>query len=105
VLGVDGQLPAGQVGHRDAVPHAVEEQLEALVHHALPQQPLGQAHLGQQVHGALLEQPGADPALDVVAGLPLEHDRVDATQVQQMGEHEAGRAGPDDRDLGPHLFH
>ena len=29
--------------------------------------------------------------------MPLEHDEVDAGSLQHVGDHEAGRAGADDR--------
>ena len=46
--------------------------------------------------------PGADALLDVLAAARLEHDRVDALELQQAGEHQARRAGADDADLRPH---
>jgi hypothetical protein len=48
----------------------------------------------------VLQNARADALLDVLASLPLENHRVDAAQVQKVREHEAGRAGADDRDLG-----
>jgi hypothetical protein len=100
VLPVDGDLPAGQVGQRDAVTLALEEQLEALVDHPLPQQPVGEADLPEEVDRAVLQNACTDALLDVLPSLPLEHHRVDAAQVQKVCEHQAGRAGADDRDLG-----
>ena len=56
----------------------------------------------EQVDGALLEHAGAHALLDVLARAQLEHDGVDPAQLEQPGEHEPRRSGPDDRDLGLH---
>ena len=57
----------------------------------------------QQVDGALLEHAGAHALLDVLAAAVLEHDRLDAAQVQQVREQQPGGAGADDADLRPLL--
>ena len=56
----------------------------------------------QQLGGARLEHPGADPRLDVLAAAVLEHDRVDAFEVEQVRERQPGRPGADDPDLRAH---
>ncbi len=57
----------------------------------------------EQVDGALLEHAGADAVLDVVAVARLEHDALDARDLEQAREREPGRAGADDPDLGSQL--
>jgi hypothetical protein len=64
--------------------------------------PLANAYLDEQIDSPLLEHAGADAPLDVLAAPRLEHDRVDPQQVEQVREHEPGRPGSDDADLGPH---
>ena len=56
----------------------VEAQVDARVVEALAFEPLADAELVQQVDRVLLEQPGADALLDVLAVADLEHDAVDA---------------------------
>ena len=57
--------------------------------------------LVEQVDRDLLEHAGADAAEHVVGAALLEDDVVDAGLGQQGAEQQAGRAGADDRDLGP----
>ena len=100
LLAVDRDpAPARELGERDAVALAVEAQLDPVVHEPLALEALPHAHLDQQVHGALLEHSGAHALLDVLAVAGLEDHRLDAAQVQQLAEHEPGRARPDDADL------
>ena len=54
----------------------------------------------QQLDGRVLEHAGADAVLDVLAVALLEHDAVDAPRGQQVGQHEPGGSGADDRHLG-----
>ena len=82
------------------MPLAREPQLDAVVDEPLAPQPLADADLVQQVDRALLQHARADPLLDVLAAPVLEHDGVDARQVQQMREHQSGGPGADDPDLG-----
>jgi hypothetical protein len=67
-----------------------------VVHESLALEPLTDAHLDQQVDGALLEHAGAHPVLDVLARAVLEHDGLDALELEQLPEHQAGGPGPDD---------
>src|SRR5215203_21060 len=92
---------AGQRREVDPVPLAGELQLDPVVDETLPSEPLSHADLLQQVDSALLEHPGPDAALDVLAGSVLENDGVDPLQVEEVSEDEAGRPGADDADLRP----
>jgi len=60
------------------------------------------AGLDEEVDRALLEHRGADGLLAVAAAPDLEDDGVDALPAEEVREHQAGRAGADDRDVGPH---
>ena len=64
--------------------------------------PLADTGLAQRLDRAVLEHAGAHPCLDVGAVATFQHDRLDALQVQQLRQHEAGRSGADDRHLGAH---
>jgi hypothetical protein len=99
LLPVHRDRATGEVGERDAVVLAVEAQRQPVVRQALAVHPLPQPDLAQQLGGGVLEHPGPYPLLDVVAAARLQHHRLDAGQVQQVRQQQAGRAGPDD----PHL--
>src|SRR5918995_1080837 len=92
---------AGQRREVDPVPLAGDLQLDPVVDEAFPSEALSHADLLQQVDGALLEHPGPDAALDVLAGSVLENDRVDPPEVEEVSEDEAGGPGADDADLRP----
>ena len=102
-LAVDvDRLAAGELAHVDPVALAVELQLDARVDEALAAQALPDACVGEEVDDALLEHAGADARLDVLAAAVLEDHRLDPVEVEQLREHQAGRAGADDRDLRAH---
>jgi len=82
------------------VPLTVELQVDPAVFEALGVHPPADANGAEQLDRAGLEQAGTLPCLTVGPAAVLYHDRVDAPQGQQVGEQQAGRAGPDDADLG-----
>ena len=101
VLSVDRDRAAAcQRGEVDAVPGTGECDVDAVVTHALAPKPLAHAGLCEQVHGALLEHAGPDAFDHVFLGAALEDHRVDPLQMQQVTEHQAGRAAAYDADLG-----
>ena len=59
--------------------------------------------LTQRFDGAVLEDTGAYAMLDVVPIAPLEDDRVDALQVQQLGQQQSCGSGADYCDLRTQL--
>ena len=72
---------------------------------ALALEPPAQPDLAQQVHGRLLEDAGPDREATYSSERRLDHDRLDTLAVEQVGEQQPGRPGPDDRDLRPLLLH
>src|SRR5690606_35025624 len=102
VAGVRDAPAAREPGRVDALAFAPREDLAALVPAAFAMHSLADAGFVEQVHGDLLEHPGADAAQHVFAGPALEDHGVDAGLVQQLTEYQAGRAGADDCDLGSH---
>ena len=102
LLSVDRDVAAGQLRHVDVVVLAVVAQVDAGVLEALPVQALVHAQLAHQVHGVLLEQPGADALLHVGPVARLDHHAVDAVAVQQQGQREPRGSGADDAHLGAH---
>ena len=80
---------------------AVPLQVDAVVDEALPVQPVGEAHLLEEVDGGRFEQAGADASLDIGARPGLEDDRLDTGRRQPVGQHQTGGTGPDDGDLRP----
>ena len=73
-----------------------------MVHDPLPRQPPAGADRGQEVGRALLQNPGTDPVLDVLAAAILEHHRFDPLVLEDPGQREPGRARADDPDLRAH---
>ena len=89
LLPVDGDAAAVRKrGEIDPVPAPGELQLDPLVDEALAAQTVAHADLVQQVDRPLLEDARADPLFDVLAAPRLEHDRVDALEMQQVREDE-----------------
>ena len=78
---------------------AVELQVDAVVDDSLAVHALADAGVAQKVDRALLENARADAVLDVFAAAVLEHDALDAVDLEQPREREPGRAGADDADL------
>ncbi len=81
---------------------AVEIKIDAVVKHPLAPHALAHAELGQEIGEPLLQQPGADPMLDVMTAAGLEHDGIDSRAAQQQRQHEPGRTRADDPDLRAH---
>ena len=81
------------------MPVAPEGDADPAVAHALAVQAVRDAGFGHQIDRALFEHAGAD-ALDHVLPAPvLEDHGIDATQMEQVAEHQPGRPRADDPDL------
>ena len=101
VLSVDGnRAPTRQAGHVDPMARAVEGKIDAFVPQPLAREPPADADLAHQIDRALLEHARAYPFDDVLPAAVFEDDRVDALEMQQLPEHQSGRASADDADLG-----
>ena len=74
LLAVDRDALADQLAEIDVVQRAVEAEMHAVVEQALALHALADAGLDQQVARPLLDQAGADAALDVVAAAVLQDD-------------------------------
>jgi hypothetical protein len=86
LLAVDRDRPARhELLEGDPMAPSAEPQLDAVVHHALAQQPLSHARSDEGVHRPLLKDACPDPVLDVLAAARLKHHRGDAPQPQQTG--------------------
>jgi succinate semialdehyde reductase (NADPH) len=86
------------------VPFPVELQLDAVVHEAFAPQSLVEAGSSEQVNGSLLEHPGSDSLLDVLAASRLENHRLNSAQVEQVCEEEPRRPGTHDSNLRSHVI-
>ena len=95
LLAVDDDGAAGESGEIDAVTAAAEAQLDSMVREAFALQALADAGFDQKIDGALLQHAGAHTVLDVFAVATLDHDRVDAREMQQMRQQQAGRPRAD----------
>src|SRR5262249_58859454 len=98
--GAGTRAPAGQCGEIDAVAAPAEAQLDAAVYQPLAPHAIAHAALGEQVYRALLQHAGAHAALAILAAAELQHDGLDAEEMQQMREQQPGRSRADDADLG-----
>ena len=100
-LPVDDDAPAaGQVTERDPVTLPGELEADPVVHQTVALQSLADSRSDEQIRDALLDHPGPDALLHVLARTRLEHDRLDPVQAQEHREREACRARADDPDLG-----
>src|SRR5271166_6424565 len=72
----------------------------AVVDVAFPVHPLPDAGVAQKLDRAVFQDAGANSLQDMRLGLPLEHDAVDAAEMQHVGQEEARRPPADDRNLG-----
>ena len=104
LLAVDGHDLAGEIGERNAMAHAVEAQLDAMMREALRVQAVRHPRLGQRIDAALFQQPRAHALLDIAARARLQHHGLDARQMQQMRQQQPRRTRADDADLGAHEF-
>src|SRR5262249_17171990 len=77
VLAVNRDRASGQLAEIDAMTSAVEAQLDSAVDQAFAAHPLAESGLIQQIDAALFEHAGANPRLDVFAGVAFEDDRID----------------------------
>jgi 5-methyltetrahydropteroyltriglutamate--homocysteine methyltransferase len=65
---------------------------------------LADSGMPQQLRAPLLEDACANALLAILAVATLQHDRLDAFELEQSSEREACRAGADDPDLCSHRF-
>ncbi len=106
VLPVDRDRPASRQGrHVDAVTDTFETQVDALVPHALPIQPVPDACGVHQIHGPLLEHASAHAFDDVLLPAVLDDERLDPCVVKEMSEHQAGGTRAHDSDLRASGWH
>ena len=104
LLAVDGHVAPCQLRDLDVLRAALAPEVDAVVDEAFAIQPFAHVQLSQQVHRVLFEQPGADPALEVVTRAALDDHRLDARALQQQREREPGRPGADDANLCAQLL-
>jgi hypothetical protein len=77
---------------------------EALVDLAFPIHALAAPGLAHQGGEAMLQNAGADAAEHIFAAVLLEHDIVDALEVQKLRQEQARRPAADDANLDFHAF-
>jgi hypothetical protein len=85
LLAVDRDSAAlRQLEHIDAMPPAVEAQLDSVMDQAFALQPIAQASFDQQIHRALFQYAGSHPLFTVRPAPALDDDRLDALPAEQM---------------------
>src|SRR5262249_45415462 len=103
LLAVDGHALAPELAEIDVVQRAAEGKVDAVVEHALALHARADAGLDQEVARPLLDQTGADAALDIVAAAVFQDDALHALEVEKMRQHQPGGPGTNDTDLRAHL--
>src|SRR5262249_4134300 len=83
---------------------SIEAEIDSVVEHRLALHALADAGLDQEIACPLLDQAGANAALDVLAAAVLQDDRVDARTLQEMRQHQPGPARANDSNLRAHSF-
>ncbi len=79
-----------------------EAQFGARMRHALLVHPRADAGLAQRLRGAVFQDAGAHPMLDVVTVAAFQDRRLDALQMKQLREEQPGRPRADDHHLSAH---
>jgi hypothetical protein len=77
--------------------------MDAVVGHAFALHARTDAGFDEEVARPLLDQPGADAALDILAAAVFEDHALDPLQVKEVRQHQPRGPGTDDTDLSPHL--
>ena len=104
VLPVDRNgLAAAQLLQVDVVTLAAKTEVQPLMRQAFALQPFAHAHLDHQIDGALLQHPGAHALDHILLAAVFNDDRIDALQVQQVSQQQAGGPGADDANLCMHV--
>src|SRR5262249_23204549 len=103
LLAINGYTLADQLAKIDVMQRAAEAEADAVMRQPFPLHALANADLDQKIARPLLDQAGADAALDVIATAVLQDDRVDACKVQKMREHQPCRSRADDSNLCAHV--
>ena len=105
LLRVHGDRAAtGQLGQIDAVTASAEAEPDSIMPQSFALQTLADASFDHQIDRALFQHARPHAIFNVLAAAALQNNRLNARQVQQMGEHQAGRSRPDNTDLGSHAF-
>lgn len=100
MLGVKRDRSAtGELAQGDTVASSAEAQLDPMVREAFLLQTFTEARLDQQVDRALLQHARPNRSLDLSAAANLEHDRLDALEMEQVREQQPCRSRTDDPDL------
>ena len=102
LLAVHGDAASGVFDEVDAVAAQPESQDHPGVRQPLLVHPLADTGLAQRLGCAVLQDAGPNSVFDVGAVAALEHDRLDALQMQQVREQQARGAGADDSYLRAH---
>jgi hypothetical protein len=103
LLAVDGYALAHEVAEIDVVQGPAEGEIDAVVKHAFALHARADAGFDKEVARPLLDQPGADAALDILAAAVFQDYALDPLQVKEMRQHQPRGPGTDDTDLSAHL--
>src|SRR5688572_26053046 len=106
VLPVDRDgLSAREIGEIDPVALPLKAEVDPVVAKSAALDARANAHGHQQIDRTLLEHAGAHSVDDMIAAAVLDHHRVDAVQMQQLGEQQPRGTGTNDADLRAMVRH
>ena len=94
--------PAGQGARVQQVRLALVPELEVGLDRRVREHLPGQPGPFEDLPAVVVEHSGALPLLHIGAVPRLQNDAVDSVALQEVGEGETGRPGPDDNDIGGH---
>jgi hypothetical protein len=77
--------------------------VKAMMDFPFPVHPIPTLSLTQQFSKTLLQDTSPDAAQHILSTLPLQHDGVDALQMEQLGQQQSGGSATDDANLGFHV--
>src|SRR5262249_42145872 len=103
LLAVNGHALADEIAEIDVMQGAAEREIDAVVEHAFALHAIADAGFDKEITRPLLDQPGADAALDVAAAAILQDHALHPRAVEQMREHQPGGPGAHNTDLRAQL--
>src|SRR4051794_8896979 len=88
LLAIDRNALAGKFEEGNAVPHAVEPEVNSAMAKSFAVEAFRDTGLAKQINAGVLQHAGANPFFAVGAGPRFEHDGTDAIEMQQVRQHE-----------------
>lgn len=105
LLAIDGHRFAREFYKWNAMPHAIDAQLDPAVLKPFAVEAFAYARVPQHLHAGVFQHAGADSLLAVSAGPCFDNNRADSIEVQKVRKHQACRARAYNSNLCVKLAH